>query len=269
MLVVKNRFATDEECARFAEYLRWLEYRGRRASTTRSYRSDWQDLTLWHRRNVGEPFDGREMSTETVNLWRADSERKGKSSSTVLRRLAFARSYVAWLAEEGIVTHEVAENIRSEAKLKRAERAPNVMPAEDVHQLISHVDRRGCLRDQAIVYLLLDSGIRISELVELNVGDVDFACGELTVRTNRMRSFHYRLEQLSWHGVWANVVSSSYQKMVRLCSAVAGGLQVTGCSPIASVNTGSENGAYVTHTIRVLWVSLRQTLFVGERGRRY
>ena len=187
MLVVKNRFATDEECARFAEYLRWLEYRGRRASTTRSYRSDWQDLTLWHRRNVGEPFDGREMSTETVNLWRADSERKGKSSSTVLRRLAFARSYVAWLAEEGIVTHEVAENIRSEAKLKRAERAPNVMPAEDVHQLISHVDRRGCLRDQAIVYLLLDSGIRISELVELNVGDVDFACGELTVRTNRMR----------------------------------------------------------------------------------
>ena len=43
------------------------------------------------------------------------------------------------------------------------------------------------MRDQAIVYVLLDSGVRISELVDLDVGDVNFERGELSVRSGRMR----------------------------------------------------------------------------------
>jgi site-specific recombinase XerD len=187
-MLIANRFATNEECAQFSEYLGWLELRGRRASTTRSYRSDWQDLTIWYRRNTGNAFESGSISADVIAGWRRDSERKGRSPSTILRRLAFARSYVTWLSANELVDESTAAAIRNEAKLKRADRAPKVMPAEDVHQFISHVDRRGCLRDQAIVYVLLDSGMRISELVELNIGDVDFERGELLIRSKRMRA---------------------------------------------------------------------------------
>ncbi len=186
-MLISNRFASTDECDRFSEFLGWLELRGRRASTTRSYRSDWQDLTIWYRRSCGETFDGTQLTADVVAGWRRDSERKGRSPSTVLRRLAFARSYVVWLGAHGLVDDATIESIRDEAKLKRAERTPKVMPPEDVHQFINHVDRRGCLRDQAIVYVLLDSGMRISELVDLDVGDVDFERGELTIRNRRAR----------------------------------------------------------------------------------
>ena len=102
-MLIANRFAADEECARFSEYLGWLELRGRRASTTRSYRSDWQDLTIWYRRNTGVTFDGTQLSAEILAGWKRDSERKGRSPSTVLRRLAFARSYVVWLSSQAAV----------------------------------------------------------------------------------------------------------------------------------------------------------------------
>ena len=186
-MTISNRFATPAECERFDEFLGWLELRGRRASTTRSYRSDWQDLTIWYRRSEGETFDGLALSADVVAGWRRDSERKGRSPSTVLRRLAFARSYVVWLGANGLVDDVTVSAIRDEAKLKRAERAPRVMPAEDVHQLLNYVDRRGCFRDQAIIYALLDSGMRISELVDLDVGDVNFGSGELTIRSKYTR----------------------------------------------------------------------------------
>ena len=184
---IQNRFATDEECSRFERFLDWLVLRGRRESTTRSYRSDWQDLTIWYRRSMGMPFDGKGVNADAVAGWRNESELKGRSASTILRRLAFVRSYVMWLANEGVVDEVTIEAIRQEAKLKRPERGPRILPTEDVNRLLRQVESRGCLRDQAIIYTLLDSGVRISELIELDVGDIDFSRGELRVKSGRGR----------------------------------------------------------------------------------
>ena len=149
---VKNRFSTDDECGRFERFLNWLVIRGRRASTTRSYRSDWQDLTIWYRRSMGMPYDSKGLDANAVAGWRKESELKGRSASTILRRLAFVRSYVMWLSNEGVVDEVTAEAIRQEARLKRPERGPRYLPEDDINRLLRQVDSRGCLRDQAIVY---------------------------------------------------------------------------------------------------------------------
>ena len=92
-----------------------------------------------------------------------------------------------WLANEGVVDEVTIEAIRQEAKLKRPERGPRILPTEDVNRLLRQVESRGCLRDQAIIYTLLDSGVRISQLIELDVGDIDFSRGELRVKSGRGR----------------------------------------------------------------------------------
>ncbi len=184
---VVNRFASDTECARFTEFLAWLSFRGRRDSTIRSYRSDWQDLTIWYRRHAGNPFESTDLDADLVAGWRQEAENKGRSPSTILRRLAFVRSYSGWLYSESLLDEVTLEAIRTEAKLRRAERGTQLLSPEEILTFISHVDQRGCLRDQAIVYMLLDSGLRISELVELDVGAVDFAKGELSVGSQRTR----------------------------------------------------------------------------------
>lgn len=182
-----NRFATNEECARFSRFVDWLRRRGRSEATARSYRSDWQDLALWFRRATGRPFDAAALDAEVVEAWRQHALHKGRSGSTVNRRLAFARTYGAWLVQVDVLDTDTVETMREGSRLKRSDQGPRVMMDDEVHRLLRHIDERACRRDQAIIYVLLDSGIRVSELVGLDVGDVDFAEGSLQITTTRPR----------------------------------------------------------------------------------
>jgi len=180
-------FATLEECARFGRFLDWLASRGRSPATARSYRSDWQDLAAWHRRARGAPFSADGLDAQGVAGWRDAGVEKGKSAATVTRRLAFARTYAGWLGAEGELPAALVEQVRSVENLERADRVPRVLADREVHVLLRQVDEHGCRRDQAILYVLLDTGAKVSELVAMDVGDLDFACGELTVRKGRRR----------------------------------------------------------------------------------
>jgi site-specific recombinase XerD len=182
-----NRFATADEQDRFERFLGWLQARGRSAATARSYRSDWQDLALWFRRFRRAEFDAAALDADVVEAWRDHGRDRGKSAATLTRRLSFARNYGAWLASEGALEAEVAEELREIDAVDRSERAVRVLADADVHRLLEQVDRRGCRRDQAVLYVLLDTGLKVSELVDLDVSDVEFSTGRLFVRGSRPR----------------------------------------------------------------------------------
>lgn len=180
-----NRFATEEEQGRFVDFSDWLGDRGRSKSTQRSYRSDWQDLSIWYRRAIGDRFDSARMDSDVIEGWRSHAEARGRSPSTVARRLAFARSYGAWLARSGVLTAERVAAVREAARSKRLDGGPRVLTDAELHRLLEHVDRRACYRDQAIFYVLIDTGLKVGELVALRVGDVDFSSGELHLQRRR------------------------------------------------------------------------------------
>lgn len=186
-MTLSNRFATADENRRFERFLDWLARRGRRASTVRSYTSDWQALTIWYRRHAHARFTAEALDADLLGTWRAAVRDKGRSPSTVLRRMAFARTYCAWLAQQGVMEDTTNADLREEVRLVRTQRGPKLLAPEEVHRLLEQVDGRGCPRDQAIVYVLLDSGVRVSELAGLDVGDVDFGRGELVLRRPRER----------------------------------------------------------------------------------
>ncbi len=186
-MVDRNAFATEEEQARFEDFVGCLLKRGRRASTTRSYRSDWMDLSLWYRRAYSSGFDASQLDADVVDGWRKASEGRGKSSATILRRMAFARTYLRWMTAKGIQPRGAYEEIRSVQKATKVPRRIKYLRPEEVHQLLEYTDLRACLRDQAMIYVLLDGGVRVSELVELDIGDINFEKGELRVRGGRER----------------------------------------------------------------------------------
>ena len=88
---------------------------------------------------------------------------------------------------EGIQPAGAYEDVRSVQNKTKVPRVIKYLQPEEVNGLLDYVGSRACLRDQAMVHVLLDAGVRISELVELDVGDVDFQTGELRVRRGRER----------------------------------------------------------------------------------
>ncbi len=267
---IVNRFATREECARLGRFLQSLVRRGRSASTARSYRSDWQDLALWFRRARGRPYDSSSLDAEVVGEWRAYSLRKGRSGATVTRRAAFARTYGSWLVECGVIDADTIASIRMSTRLKRVDRGPRVLSDEDVHRLLRQVDERGCRRDQAILYALLDTGIKVSELVTLDLGDIDFAVGEVDIRSTRPRQIPMptrAARKLAWSLVERGLLELSGEGELVLPAS-------GGCPPDTMVEPPDPADLPSVRKVPVSPMPFGVTgppsswpLFVGERGR--
>ena len=265
----QNRFAIAEERARFRRFSQDLETAGRSPATLRSYSSDWQDLSRWYRRDRGCPFDAARLDSGIVSEWRDAGLARGRSASTVSRRLSFARRYSAWLANEGVLVSGAASAVRQVGSAKRSARALRVLGDMEVHRLLEQVDTRACLRDHAIVLTLLDTGIKVGELTALDVADVDLVGRRLRVVAQRRR--HVPLpprtgRKIAWSLAERGLLAVSDGKEIRLPSTGSWPPDETLPidSSLRSVSTGrpSSPAPFAPTGPPSAW-----PLFVGERGR--
>ncbi|MCS7203484.1 MAG: tyrosine recombinase XerC [Thermodesulfovibrio sp.] len=97
---------------------------------------------------------------------------KGKSKSTVARKLSTLRSFFSYLYQEGLIKVNPARVVTS-VKIKRA--LPKFLTVDDVFRLVEAPkdDKFINTRDRAILELLYGSGLRVSELCGLNIEDLD------------------------------------------------------------------------------------------------
>jgi integrase/recombinase XerC len=112
-----------------------------------------------------------------VALW----HRGGKGGSTIQRMLSSLRTFYHFLLREGLAADNPAEGIRAP---KTARRLPKTLDQEQVgHLLDSPADSNDpfSLRDQAMMELIYSSGLRLAELISLDVDTIDFRDGEMTV----------------------------------------------------------------------------------------
>ena len=97
------------------------------------------------------------------------------ASTTVARKVAAIKSFFHFLVSEGSITDDPTATLDSPRVKKYL---PRAIPQEDVEKLLKAARRKNTprgVRDSAIVELLYATGMRVSELVALNVGDVDLA----------------------------------------------------------------------------------------------
>lgn len=100
--------------------------------------------------------------------------------STVARKLAAIRSFFKYLMREKILTANPAAAIKTP---KRDKRLPSFLDVAEVERLLAAPDGTtiGALRDRAILELLYSSGLRVSELVGLDIRGVDLLSGLVKV----------------------------------------------------------------------------------------
>lgn len=180
--VTKVESPTDElapsQARVLAEYLRHLEAeRGLSAHTIRAYAGDVTSLLVHLRRLGHADLDGADL--RSIRSWLAKQQSTGQSRATVQRRAAAARVFFAWTEQTGRSATNPAATLRSP---KNARRLPatldNAAAAEMLTAALAAAeDSDGPVgrRNVAILELLYATGIRVSELCGLDLGDVDEA----------------------------------------------------------------------------------------------
>ncbi len=105
----------------------------------------------------------------------------GYSPATTARKIATLRSFYKWMNKRSIIEANPMLLIRTP---KQTKRLPKAITVEQVEQLLSAPDNRDTLgaRDRAILETLYSTGVRVSELVDLNRNDLDHAGQTMHVR---------------------------------------------------------------------------------------
>lgn len=167
-----------------AEHARQLESRGRlSANTRRAYASDVADL-FGHVRELGLARLAQ-VDLAVLRSWLMARKRDGASPATVQRKVAAIRSFFSWSSEEGLVADDPARRLRSP---KVGQSLPRLVTQPEAELLFATAHGRAAasgdaldLRDVAILEVLYSCGLRVGELVGLDLGDVDRERGLLRV----------------------------------------------------------------------------------------
>ncbi len=164
----------------YLEHLR-LE-RGASAHTLRAYRRDLQELvTFLAELSNSDRFSVAELTTARLRLYLASLHQRGLSRRSIARRLASLRSFLKFLCWHGLLKRNPAVALRS-PKLSR--QLPKFLTIQQTERLLAAphpTDPLGA-RDRAILETLYSCGLRVSELVELNLRHLDLEQRIVTVR---------------------------------------------------------------------------------------
>jgi integrase/recombinase XerD len=164
---------------RVESFLDFLSFeRGLSDQTLSAYERDIQKLFVFveERGRAGPeeitPLDLREF---VVHL-----KTSGLAPTSIRRSLSSLRGYFAFLLEEGAVTSDPSERLQAP---RAGRKLPDVLSVEDVQELLEAPDSDHPLfwRDRSILEVLYATGIRVSELVELRISNLDLEEGICTV----------------------------------------------------------------------------------------
>lgn len=138
-------------------------------------------LSFLKEQQVNEPDDVDEIQ---MNLYVERLTALKKSNATITRNVASIRCFYYFLIQSGMAKENPAKNIKLE---KVSKKLPQILTGNEIELLLSQPDPtepKGC-RDKAMLELLYATGIRSSELVDLNVEDVNLQAGILRCKSDK------------------------------------------------------------------------------------
>ena len=142
--------------------------------TVRAYTADVAGI-LAHASRLGLD-DVRDLDLRALRSWLAKQQSLGHSRTTLARRATAARVFTAWLARTGRADHDCGASLGSP---KPHQPLPSVLRADEARDLLATAVALAAdgtatgIRDVAMLELLYATGIRVGELVGLDVDDVD------------------------------------------------------------------------------------------------
>ena len=165
------------EIESFIHYLEDVKQSSR--NTVVSYQRDLRQLKEYlERQGLEEPA---KVTRACLNSYLSYLERKGKATTTISRILASTKAFFHYELMEGNIRRDPAELLKTP---KIEKKIPVILSVEEVNRFLEQPEGEGAkeVRDKAMLELLYATGIRVSELIGLELQDVNLAGGFLTCR---------------------------------------------------------------------------------------
>src|SRR3954449_4187975 len=147
-----------------------LRRRGSAERTRRAYGTDAAELAAWATANGLGPGD---VTYQALRRWAARLSQKGAAPRTMARKLASTRSLFRTLVEHGRIDANPADLLPAP---RLPQSLPRTLKPDDVARLLNRIPASTPLeqRDRALFELAYASGLRAEELVDLDVGSINF-----------------------------------------------------------------------------------------------
>jgi len=163
----------------FTDYVHYLEVeRGYSNYTLRNYTSALMELVRFLKYRGINSFG--ELDRDNFRKYLAMLSDRGLSKRSVALKITAIRSFSNFLVSEGILSSNPLDRVKSP---KLDKRLPAILSVSEMKSLLNSVDltKPTGLRDRAILEVLYSCGLRVSELVSLDLNSIDFASREVRV----------------------------------------------------------------------------------------
>jgi integrase/recombinase XerC len=170
------------------------------AHTTAAYRRDLACLRAYCEKN--DIASWADLRVHNMRRYAAVRFAGGLSPRSIQRRLSAARSFMGYLIREGFLKSNPVAGVSAP---KASKRLPDALDADQMASLLNiKGDKLPDVRDRAIMELLYSSGLRLAELIGLNLGDVDQGDGlvRVTGKGNKERIIPVGKQALAAVTVW-------------------------------------------------------------------
>jgi len=154
-------------------FLRYLKIeRNSSELTLKSYSEDFASFLEYLHDRVGKAPDPRELDMTILRGYVAYLHECDYAKTTIARRLACLRSFFRYAQREKLVESNPAKALRTP---RAGRKLPNFLTLEQITQLLEAppANEPEGLRDRAILETMYSAGLRVAELVGLNLGDWD------------------------------------------------------------------------------------------------
>ena len=159
----------------YLDYLRTIKHYS--AATLEAYQRDIKGFFAYlSEQGISNTTDA---SIHDIRAYVARCHRKGMAESSMQRLLSSLRGFYKHLLKDNQISSNPAVDVRAP---KGAKKLPKVLDVDQVDRLLSGSSNTPLeVRDQAMIELMYSSGLRLSELVNLNIVEMDLKAGQVKV----------------------------------------------------------------------------------------
>lgn len=138
-----------------------------------------RDLSAFNEYITKKSGDALKASADDVNSYKSFLTTKGFSSSSVSRAMSSVRSFYKFLLVDGTIKDNPSKNLKND---KVEKKSFEVLTSDEVEKLLEQPDRNTLkgIRDKAMLELMYATGMKVSELISLNVSDINLQLGYVT-----------------------------------------------------------------------------------------
>ncbi len=156
------------------EFLTYLQVeKGLARNSLESYSRDLTRLSDWATKN-GKVIE--DLTRTDLRKWIASLSRDGLAPTSIARAVSAARGFFKFLMLDGHIKHHPAEDLDTPQRLNYL---PRFLNEDEINRLLAAPDvaTEEGIRDRAVLELMYATGLRVSELTSLKIGDVDLLAG--------------------------------------------------------------------------------------------